>query len=211
MDEYTQLREANPAFNPARPVVTVNVRPSERDTGVPLVTAPLTRQVMDLFNVTYEALLLMLQRFFAHTEETDAQLKALADGIRQPDVRCHQAARQPGHHAPGKARTTRPAPAGPSFELFYESDTVLPHREAAWILLAERIRQAAEFCEPDGPCAPEVADGLAAVRSSLNEIAGSLRGAPARLRPPARNPRSGAGRPRAVPGHLPPRPRRGPR
>ena len=173
MDEYTQLREANPAFNPARPVVTVNVRPSERDTGVPLVTAPLTRQVMDLFNVTYEALLLMLQRFFAHTEETDAQLKALADA----SVNLMFGAIKPL----GDLVTTLPAgpdyparTAGPSFELFYESDTVLPHREAAWILLAERIRQAAEFCEPDGPCAPEVADGLAAVRSSLNEIAGSL-------------------------------------
>ena len=173
MDEYTQLREANPAFNPARPVVTVNVRPSERDTGVPLVTAPLTRQVMDLFNVTYEALLLMLQRFFAHTEETDAQLKALADA----SVNLMFGAIKPL----GNLVTTLPAgpdyparTAGPSFELFYESDTVLPHREAAWILLAERLRQAAEFCEPDGPCAPEVADGLAAVRSSLNEIAGSL-------------------------------------
>ncbi|HLY49501.1 MAG TPA: ferritin-like domain-containing protein, partial [Solirubrobacteraceae bacterium] len=27
LDEYTQLREANPAFDPVRPVVTVNVRP----------------------------------------------------------------------------------------------------------------------------------------------------------------------------------------
>ena len=49
------------------------------DFGVPLVTDPLTRQVMDLFNVSYEAPLLMLQRFFAHTEETDPQLRALAD------------------------------------------------------------------------------------------------------------------------------------
>ena len=173
MDEYIQLREANPAFNPARPVVTVNVRPSERDTGVPLVTDPLTRQVMDLFNVTYEALLLMLQRFFAHTEETDAQLKALADA----SVNLMFQAIKPL----GDLVTTLPAgpdyparTAGPSFELFYESDTVLPHREAAWILLIERLRQAAEFCEPGGPCAPAVADALAAVRSSLTEIAGSL-------------------------------------
>ena len=173
MDEYIQLREANPAFNPARPVVTVNVRPSEHDTGVPLVTEPLTRQVMDLFNVTYEALLLMLQRFFAHTEETDAQLKALADA----SVNLMFQAIKPL----GDLVTTLPAgpdyparTAGPSFELFYESDTVLPHREAAWILLIERLRQAAEFCEPGGPCAPAVADGLAAVRSSLTEIAGSL-------------------------------------
>ena len=173
LDEYTQLRDANPAFNPVRPVTTVNVRPSERDTGVPLVTDPLTRQVMDLFNVTYEALLLMLQRFFAHTEETDAQLKALADAT----VNVMFQAIKPL----GDLVTTLPAgpdyparTAGPSFELFYESDTVLPHREAAWILITERLRQAAEFCEPDGPCAPDVADALATVRTSLTEIARSL-------------------------------------
>src|SRR5580693_8993483 len=173
LDEYTQLREANPAFNPVRPVVTVNVRPSERDTGVPLVTDPLTRQVMDLFNVSYEALLLMLQRFFAHTEETDAQLKALADAT----VALMFQALKPI----GDLVTTLPAgpdyparTAGPSFELFYETDYVLPHREAAWILLTHRIRQAAEFCEPGIPCAPQVADGLAAVRSGLTEIADSL-------------------------------------
>ena len=64
--------------------------------------------------------------------------------------------------------------AGPSFELFYESDYVLPHREAAWILLTERLRQAAEFCEPGGPCDPPVTDGLREVRSSLAGIADAL-------------------------------------
>jgi CDGSH-type Zn-finger protein/truncated hemoglobin YjbI len=173
MDEYTQLREANPAFEPARPVVILNVRPSERDTGVPLVTDPLTRQVMDLFNVTYEALLLMLQRFFAHTEETDAQLKALADASVNLMVQAIKPL--------GDLVTTLPAgpdyparTAGPSFELFYETDCVLPHREAAWILLAERIRQAAEFCEPGSPCAPSVAGDLAAIQASLTDIARSL-------------------------------------
>ena len=133
LDEYLQLTEANPSFDPVRPVVTVNVRPSERDTNVPLVTDPLTRQVMDLFNVCYEMLLIMLQRFFAHTEETDAQLKALADAT----VALMLQAVEPL----GDLVTTLPAgpdyptrTAGPSFELFYESDYVLPHREAAWIL-----------------------------------------------------------------------------
>ena len=79
LDEFLQLRAANPVFEPVRPVVPVNVRPAERETDIPLVTDPLTAQVMDLFNVTYEILLLMLQRFFAHTEETDAQLSDLAD------------------------------------------------------------------------------------------------------------------------------------
>jgi hypothetical protein len=173
MDEYLQLREANPAFQPARPVVTVNVRLSERDTGVPLVTDPLTRQVMDLFNVNYEALLLMLQRFFAHTEETDTQLKALADAC----VNLMFQAIKPL----GDLVTTLPAgpdyparTAGPSFELFYETDCVLPHREAAWILITERLRGAAAFCEPGFPCAPATAAGLAAVRDGLTDIARSL-------------------------------------
>ncbi|HEY6312046.1 MAG TPA: ferritin-like domain-containing protein [Streptosporangiaceae bacterium] len=173
LDEYTQLRAANPAFDPVRPVITVNVRPSERDTGVPLATDPLASRVMDLFNVTYEVLLMMLQRFFAHTEETDPQLKALADA----NVALMFGAIKPL----GDLVTTLPAgpeyparTAGPSFELFYESDYVLPHREAAWILLTERIRQAAAFCEPGVPCAPSIADGLETVRSSLVDIAAAL-------------------------------------
>ena len=173
LDEYLQLREANPAFNPVRAVIPVNVRPSERDTSVPLATDPITRQVMDLFNVSYEILLLMLQRFFAHTEETDPQLKALADAT----VNLMFGAIEPL----GDLVTTLPAgqeypgrTAGPSFELFYESDYVLPHREAAWVLLVERLRQAADFCEPGAPCAPAVGDGLREVRANLTGIADAL-------------------------------------
>ncbi len=173
LDEFELLRAANRAFDPVRPAVVVNVRPAERDVEVPLVTDPLARQVMDLFNVSYEILLTLLQRFFAHTEENDVQLKALADA----SVALMFGAIKPL----GDLVTTLPAgpeypgrTAGPSFELFYESDYVLPHREAAWILLTERIGVAAEFCAPGAPCAPAVADRLAAVRSSLTEIAQAL-------------------------------------
>ena len=173
LEEYLQLREANPAFDPVRPVVTVNVRPSERDTSIPLATDPIARQVMDLFNVSYEILLLMLQRFFAHTEETDPQLKALADGT----VNLMFGAIEPI----GDLVTTLPAgqeypgrTAGPSFELFYESDYVLPHREAAWVLLVERLRQAADFCEPGAPCDPQVTEGLRQIRTNLTGIADAL-------------------------------------
>jgi Ferritin-like len=173
LDEYTQLTDANPAFDPVRPLVSVNVRPADRDLEVALVTDPLTRQVMDLFNVCYEMLLTMLQRFFAHTEESDAQLKALADA----SVSVMFSALKPL----GDLVTTLPAgpdyparTAGPSFELFYESDYVLPHLEAAWILIIERIRQAASFCPPSVPGPAAVAGVLAAVESSLTEIARSL-------------------------------------
>jgi hypothetical protein len=174
LDEYGSLRAANPAFDPARPVVTVNVRPGEREVDTPLATDPLTARVMDLFNVCYETLLLTLQRFFAHTEETDAQLKALAD----VSVNLMVQALKPL----GELITTLPAgleypgkTAGASFELFYETDCVLPHRNAAWLLLAERIQQAAAFCGQILSGAPgSAADRLRVVRDGLDEIARSL-------------------------------------
>jgi CDGSH-type Zn-finger protein len=173
LDEFEQFREANPDFDPVRAVIPVNVRPSERDTSIPLATDPIARQVMDLFNVSYEILLLMLQRFFAHTEETDPQLKTLADAA----VNLMFQAIEPI----GDLVTTLPAgpdypgrTAGPSFELFYESDYVLPHREAAWVLLVERLRQAADFCEPGAPCDSEVTEGLRQVRTNLTGIADAL-------------------------------------
>jgi CDGSH-type Zn-finger protein/truncated hemoglobin YjbI len=174
LDELEQLREADRGFDPVRPVLPLNVRPSERDPNAPLVTDPLTQRVMDLFNVCYEVLLLMLQRFFAHTEETDAQLQVLADGTSALMARAikplgNAITRLPaGPEYPGRN-------AGPSFELFYESDYVLPHREAAWVLLTERIEQAAAFCEPPGADVTSAVSGkLAEVRDTLAGIARSL-------------------------------------
>ena len=174
LDEYDSLRAANPAFDPARPVVAVNVRPAEREVDTALVTDPLTARVMDLFNVCYETLLLALQRFFAHTEETDAQLQALSGASVNLMVQAVKPL--------GELITTLPAgpeypakTAGASFELFYESDCLLPHRDAAWLLLAERIQQAAAFCGQILSGAPgPAADRLRVVRDGLDEIARSF-------------------------------------
>jgi CDGSH-type Zn-finger protein/truncated hemoglobin YjbI len=146
LDEYTQLRDANPDFDPVRPVLAANVRLAERDADVPLISDPLTARVTDLFNVAYEILLQIFERFFAHTEETDAQLKVLADatvGLMLQVIK-----------PVGDLITTLPVgpdhpgtTAGPSFELFYESDYLMPHREAAWALLAERLDEAAWLCD----------------------------------------------------------------
>ena len=35
--------------------------------------------------------------------------------------------------------------AGPAFELFYDADWLLPHREAAWQLIGERLDELADF------------------------------------------------------------------
>src|SRR5690242_16093922 len=66
LDDYLALKKADPAFEPARPVVAANVRPQTTGVPVPLITDPGTVRCMDLLNVTYEVLLQLLSRYFAH-------------------------------------------------------------------------------------------------------------------------------------------------
>ena len=175
LDEYRQMTADNPGFEPVRPVFPAKVRPGERDDAtVSLIGDPVTARVTDLFNVVYEVLLQSLERFFAHTDETDDQLAALADVT----IALMLGALRPL----GELITTLPVgpehpgrTAGPSFELFYESDYLMPHREAAWTLLEERLREAATFCDNvRGDCDPLLAQGLAPVQQALLTIADSL-------------------------------------
>jgi Ferritin-like len=174
LDEYRQLTTANPGFQPARPVIFATVRTCEHDESVPRIGDGVTSGCGDLFNVSYEILLQMMERFFAHTEETDAQLATLANSAL---------ALMLGTINPlGDLLTTLPVGpdraglnAGPSFELFYESDYLLPHREAAWALLEERVREAANFCALLRERAPEpVANQLDPVGEALTGVADSL-------------------------------------
>jgi CDGSH-type Zn-finger protein/truncated hemoglobin YjbI len=174
LDEYRQLRAANPGFDPVRPVMAANVRPPERDTGVPIIGDPLTARITDLFNVTYEILLQIFERFFAHTEETDAQLKTLSGATIALMLRVIKPL--------GDLITTLPVgdaypgrTAGPSFELFYESDYQMPHRQAAWALLAERLDEAAWLCsELASGRGKAIAGQLEPVLAALREISQTL-------------------------------------
>src|SRR6185312_3838352 len=178
LDEYQRLRAANPEFDPVRPVLAANVRPHEYLDDLPLITDPLTARVTDLFNVGYEVLLQILERFFAHTDETDAQLTVLATAT----IALMQQVIRPlgdliptlpaGPEHPGRT-------AGPSFELFYESDYLLPHREAAWTLLAERLDVAAGLCgelctSPGGGVGGQLGPVLAALRQVAASLAAHL-------------------------------------
>jgi CDGSH-type Zn-finger protein/truncated hemoglobin YjbI len=174
LDEYQQLREANPDFEPVRPVMAANVRPPERDVDVPLIGDPLTARVTDLFNVGYEVLLQIFERFFAHTEETDAELETLADATVAIMLRVIKPL--------GDLLTTLPVgedhpgmTAGPSFELFYESDYLMPHRDAAWALLAERLDEAAWLCDQlQAGRGRRIAGHLDPVLAAMREISQSL-------------------------------------
>jgi Ferritin-like len=185
LDEYLAMRADDPSFEPARPVLAACVRPREDGLAVPLITDPFTSRCMDLLNAVYEVLLQLLARYFAHTDETEAQLAVLADVA----VALMFAAVKPlgslvtrlpvGAEHPG---TT----AGPMFELFYAVDYLLPHRDAAWAVIEERMRNVAELatrCRES--CAPlymaplikvtdalrQQADRLAAARSSSEAAA----------------------------------------
>jgi CDGSH-type Zn-finger protein/truncated hemoglobin YjbI len=170
LDEYQQMLANNPSFHPVRPVLVANVRTHDRDLDIPLITDRRTAQVTDLFNVAYEILLQLFERYFAHTEETDAQLQVLADAAIGLMLRVIRPL--------GSLITTLPVgseydgrTAGPSFELFYESDYLMPHREAAWKLLAERTHTAAGLCRE---LSGSLDGSLGPVLQALRDIAASL-------------------------------------
>jgi hypothetical protein len=141
---------------------------------VPRITERMASRCTDLFNVSYEVLLQILHRYFAHTEETDAQLATLSSaaialmvGVLKPlgDLITTLPV---GPEQPGMT-------AGPSFELFYENDYLMPHRDAAWTLLEERLREAANFCDLIQESSDErVATELEKVRAALRGVADSL-------------------------------------
>src|SRR5262249_26928272 len=154
LDEYRTMVAADPAVQPVQPVRFATVRPGQRDACVPLIGDPVPAGCSDLFNVSYEILLQILERYFAHTEETDAQLATLANaaitlmaGVLGPlgDLITTLPV---GPEHPGRT-------AGPSFELFYEDDDLMPHRASAWTLLEELVRDASAFCAALTKIAPE--------------------------------------------------------
>jgi hypothetical protein len=173
LDEYLTLRDADPTFEPARRVLPANVRLHERAIALSLITDATAARCTDLFNVSYEVLLLVLQRYFAHTGETDAHLRVLADvalGLMFEVIKPlgQLVTRLPvGSEYPNRV-------AGPSFELFYESDYVLPHQHAAWLLLEERLRGAQAFCARIAVDRGDLSEVLTPVGESLTRFAETL-------------------------------------
>ncbi|MEO8469475.1 MAG: ferritin-like protein [Chloroflexota bacterium] len=171
LDEYLAMRAEDPGFEPARPVLMACVRPPEDGSAVPIISDPFTSRCTDLLNAVNEVLLQLLARYFAHTDETEEQLEVLANlavGLMFTAVKPlgSLVTRLPvGPDYPG-------ATAGPSFELFYAVDYLLPHREAAWLVIEERLRDIADLatrCRDS--CAPLYMAPLVKVTDALRASA----------------------------------------
>ena len=168
-DEYHALRDTDPAFEPARPVVAAFTRqPFDLTDPVTVITNPEAHRVAEITTIAYEVLLHLLTRFFTHTDETDEQLELLigaafdlmGDIIRPLG---HALTQLPvGSAADGRN-------AGFAFEMHYLMGNLVPWRQPAWALLRERTAFLAEKCtsDPDvirtaGETAASLTDKLAA-------------------------------------------------
>ena len=174
LDEYLDLRDADPSFEAARPVLAAHVREREDGIAVSLITDPFANRSVDLLNAVYEVVLQLLARYFAHTDESDDQLGVLAEvsvGLMKFVVKPlgGLVTRLPvGEAFPGRT-------AGPTFELFYASDLLLPHRDAAWAVMEERMRLLAELgtrCQE--VCSPLYLPALTKITASLVDLADQL-------------------------------------
>jgi len=181
--EYQKLREQDPSFEPARPVMPAfTQQPYDLNQPQPQPTEPLTREVAELFNLGYEVLLHVLTRFFTHTDETDEQLDALAGaafGIMTGVLRPLGTALTRLPFGPGSPDHT----AGAAFQMYYQIGNFVPWREAAWVLLSERAailsRRCAETARHAG--APDAVSSAAAAAAGIaRQIAGYV---PDNLRP----------------------------
>jgi hypothetical protein len=170
--ELDRLRAGRPDFEPARPVMeNPFTEPPADCAGYNLIDHPQARAVSELFNACYGLMLEILMRFFAHTEESHAELKTLIDtaiGIMEGVIK-----------PLGTILTSLPATsnadvprAGPSFD-FYRSINYLPHRDSAWALFAERFEELAEF---SGKLADldEARIGLDTVHASIQALSAAL-------------------------------------
>src|SRR5690348_1364476 len=182
-EEYQRLREQDPGFQPARPVIPAFTRqPFDIAEPQPLLTESATRGVAELFNLGYEVLLQVLTRFFTHTDETDEQLDALVQaalGIMAGVLKPLGTALTRLPMGPGNPGRT----AGAAFQMYYQMGNFVPWRNAAWVLLSERAtvlsRQCAECATWEG--VPEAVSLAATTAATISEkLAGHL---PQDLRP----------------------------
>ncbi len=171
LEDYLSVKVLDPTFEPARPVLPVFLR-QPPDVGRPtLIEDPLTRRVADLFNAIYEVILQCQSRYFIHHGETPDELETLARTVKHlmnwvmRQLGPVLTALPVGPEFPGRT-------AGPAFEIVRPAFFVLPHRDAAWKILRERMETLADV---SAGLAKDVSpDVMTKVEGNLRAFAGDL-------------------------------------
>jgi len=145
LEDYLSVRAADPAFEPARPVLQAYLRQPPDVDNVTLISDPLGKRVADLFNALYEVILQFQSRYFVHHGETPDELETMAKTVKHlmnwvmRKLGPVLTSLPVGPEFPGRT-------VGPAFEIVRPSFFVLPHREAAWKILHQRVVELAEAC-----------------------------------------------------------------
>jgi hypothetical protein len=148
LERYRALRRDDPNFTPARSVVANpyvhRVEDAWSGAQTNLLEDPETRAFADLFDACYQLMTEMLERYFAHGEESPSELATLADvaiglmsGVVAPlgELLTRLPA---GPHLPGRT-------AGPCFAIGSRTSFTI-HKRAAWRAQRERILSLSDDC-----------------------------------------------------------------
>jgi hypothetical protein len=145
LEDLLAEQAADPAFTPARPVEPAFVRlPPDVQAGT-LIQDPATAQVADLANGLYEVTLQVLSRYYIHHGETAAESDTLARTAKHlmnwvmRELGPVLTALPVGSSHPGRT-------AGPTFDIARPAVFMLPHQDAAWKIIKERLDALQQAC-----------------------------------------------------------------
>ncbi len=174
----TEATASGTVFQPVRPVASNPMTRFYDDTsGGTVIADPKTHAVADLCNVAYDTMLLMLLRFFAHTDESAAELEHVSRGT----LRLMTTVIRPLGDALAKMplgdQRFPGATAGPGFG--YNRDVeLLPHKKSAWVFFGERLRELATIAtqlQAENAVPTEVQEAAAALEDLARHFAPSAR------------------------------------
>lgn len=146
--EYQAVLAEDPKFEPARPVLMNPYATVPADlahsTDLNIVDDPLTVEVCNLFDACYELTVQLLGRLFVHAEESETELRNLANTAARLMIEVVEPL--------GSTITTLPAGpshpglrAGPSFRLSRGAG-IPTNRAAARAIFNERLTELAAYC-----------------------------------------------------------------
>jgi hypothetical protein len=145
LEDLLAVQADDPAFDPARPVEPAFVRlPPDVAAGT-LIEDPATAQVADLVTGLYEVTLQVLSRYYIHHGETAAEFDTLARTAKHlmnwvmRELGPVLTALPVGPSHPGRT-------AGPAFDIARPAIFLLPHHDAAWKIIKERLDALQQAC-----------------------------------------------------------------